>query len=87
MNPLETIDQLAARARGETVSIDSVADKVILRICGARRPYRRIIPLSMFAAASAVAAAVILAVGVHFWNQDPDPLWGMIAPLQEVPLW
>jgi nitrate/nitrite-specific signal transduction histidine kinase len=88
MNAPDIIDELAARADQESIPFVSVADEVIDRIDSVRRKRRRIIPLSMFAAASAVAAAVILVIGLYFTTQEAvDPMLQLVAPVEDVQLW
>ena len=88
MNTPDIFDELAARARNESIPVGSVADRVIDRIGSVRQQRRRIIPLSMFAAASAVAAAVILMVGFYFTTQETaDPMLKLVAPVEDVQLW
>ncbi len=87
MNTLDKIDRLAGIARGEQVPVDGVSGAVVQRIMAAAPRRRRILPLSFFAAVSGIAAAVVLGIGLHLSVRSVDPIWNMIAPVQDAPLW
>ena len=85
MNELEAIEKLVARARQETPAVDPIADGILARMHHSPPP--RIIPLSVFAVVSAVAATIAMAIGAYFWLASPDPLTELYAPLQVGLLW
>lgn len=85
MDELEAIEKLVSRARRETPFVNSIADGILTRMHHSPPP--RIVPLSVFAAVSAVAATIAMAVGAYFWLASPDPLNELYAPLQVGLLW
>jgi len=85
MDELEAIEKLVARARQETPAVNSIADGILTRMCHSPPP--RIVGLSVFAVASAVAATIVMAIGAYFWLASPDPLTELYAPLQVGLLW
>ena len=88
MNTPDIFEQLASRARGESVPVESVAESVLVRIVSRRQRRRQVIPLSVFAAVSAVAAAVILvAVLYRSPRASSDPMMQLAAPVEDVRLW
>ncbi|MCP4379033.1 MAG: hypothetical protein GY794_23025 [bacterium] len=85
MDELKAIENLVARAQQESPAVNSIADGILSRLHHSAPP--RIIPLSVFAAVSAVAASIALAIGAYFWMATPDPLTELYAPLQVGLLW
>ena len=85
MDELEAIEKLVARAKRETPAVHSIADGILTRMHHSPPP--RIAGLSVFAAISAVAATIAMAVGAYFWMASPDPLTELYAPLQVGLLW
>jgi hypothetical protein len=85
MDELKAIEKLVARAQQESPAVNSIADGILSRVHHSPPP--RIIPLSVFAAVSAVAATIALAIGAYFWMATPDPLTELYAPLQVGLLW
>jgi len=83
MDPLEALEKLAAEARKETPPVGSVRGRVLAKI---RTPRGSpLLPLTVLAAGSALAASALLAVGMHFLRAARDPLVELFTPLQ-VPL-
>ncbi len=78
MDELKAIEKLVERAKLEPADVPSVADGILERMH--HSPPRRITPLSVLAAASAVAATIVLAMGLYFWMASPGPLTEMAAP-------
>ncbi len=85
MDELKAIEKLVERAKLEPVDVPSVADGILERMH--HSPPRRITPLSVLAVASAVAATIVLAMGLYFWMAAPDPLTELYAPVQVGGLW
>ena len=85
MDELKAIEKLVARAQRETPAVNSIADGILTRMHHSPPP--RIIPLSVFAAASAIAATIALAIGAYFWTSTPDPFTELYAPIQAGLLW
>jgi len=85
MDELEAIEALARQARLEEPSVGSVRSRVMSHL----RPPRtvRVGPLSLFAAASALAASIVLAVGMWLWLTGSDPMAELCAPVQVGLLW
>lgn len=73
MDDLEAVENLVRRARQERPPATDAGAGTILRIRGRRGDPVRILPLSLVAAAAAVAAAVVLTLAVHAWNASADP--------------
>jgi len=85
MDELEAIEQLVTRARCEAPQVGSISGQIAARI--RQTAPSRVIPLSVFAAVSAVAATIALALGAYFWLTASDPLTELYAPLQVGRLW
>ena len=85
MDPLGSIQKLAERARLDEAPTMDVSAAVLARIAPRRVP--RVLPLSLFAAASAAAAMIVMAIGLYYWLGEPDPMTEYLAPLQMVSLW
>jgi hypothetical protein len=85
MDTLKKLDQLFALARQGETPVFSVSDRVIADLGQCDVP--SLVPLSVFAGVSAVAAAVLLLLAVNAWNYLNSPLAELLTPLQETPLW
>ena len=85
MDELKALEELARQARKEEPPVRGVTARVLAEIRSRRR--FRVRPLSVFAAASAVAASVLLAVAVHYWTSAPDPLTELCASFEVTELW
>ena len=85
MDELEAIEKLIARARLETPAVNSISEGILTRMHHSPPP--RIVPLSVFAVVSAVAATIAMAIGAYYWLASPDPLTELYAPLQVGLLW
>ena len=80
MDPLDAIEKLASQARREGAPSVQVAGAVLTRIRAAHRP--RLLALSIFSAATAVAASLILAAGIYYWLAGGDPMDELLPTLQ-----
>jgi len=80
MDPLDAIKELALRARRETAPSVHVSGAVLARIRAAQEP--RLLPLSIFSAATAVAASMILAAGIYYWLAGGDPIDELLPTFQ-----
>jgi hypothetical protein len=87
MDALEGLVRLARRAREEPTPVFGVADAVRLRILSERPQAITLIPLGLFGGLSALAASVILALAVQFWNYMTSPIMELVVPLREIRLW
>ena len=85
MDEMKAIEELVARAQQESLAVNSIAGGILSRIHHSPPP--RIVPLSVFAVVSAVAATIALAIGAYIWMSSPDPLIELYAPLQVGLLW
>lgn len=84
MDELTAIEKLAGAARREEPAVGSVADRVMLRLAAPGRARMR--ALSVFAAGSAIAAAVMLVAGLTLANGG-DPMTELWAPFEVISLW
>ena len=87
MNILDKIDQLAERAREEQIPVRSVSDNVLERISATGQRRFSVRSLAIFAAASGIAATVLLCFALNFQTIDSDPVSAMFEPVQDVQLW
>ena len=85
MDELKAIEKLIAQARREPVAVNSIAGGILSRMHHSPPP--RIVPLSVLAVVSAIAATIAMAVGAYLWMASPDPLTELYAPLQVGLLW
>lgn len=86
MDTLKAIDKLVRLAREESGPRIDVSRRVIAEIESMRAPVR-VMPFTIFAGASAAAAAVLAFVAVQAWQYMNNPVVNMFAPLQEASLW
>ena len=84
MDTLKAIEALAGHARQEKPPATDVSAHVLARIRD--REASSVLPLTLFAAASAVAAAVIVFLAVSAWAASADSLVALFDPLQMVTL-
>jgi len=87
MDALEGLAKLARRAREESTPVFGVSDAVWLRLLSEKPQAITLIPLGLFGGLSALAASVILALAVQFWNYMSSPIMELVAPLPEIRLW
>ena len=80
MDTLDGIEQLVACAREEDAPAPDVSGRV-LQLIGSGRRFQNT-GLSLYAAASAVAASVALFFAVDCWISLNDPMMELFAPLQ-----
>jgi len=80
MDTLEGIEQLVACAREEITPAPDVSARVLKLIASGRRFQN--IGLSLYAAASVVAASVAVFLAVNCWISLNDPMMELFAPLQ-----
>ena len=81
MDELEAIEKLARQARAEQPPEVRVG-AAVLETIRAGRPVR-ILPLSLVAAAAAVAAGVVLTLAVHAWTSEAvDPQSALFPSLE-----
>lgn len=85
MDILDAIEKLACQARKEAPPAIDVRWAVMSRIHA--EPRRRLGPLSLLAAGTALAASVVLSLGIHSWLAAPDPFIELVEPLQVITLW
>ena len=86
MDPLRSVENLAVRARLDSAPSIQVRNEVLARI-SKPSPFSRLFPLSVFSAAAAIAASVVLAAGVYYWFAGSDPMAELVVPLQMVSIW
>jgi len=87
MDALEGLEKLARKAREEPTPVFGVSDAVRLRILSESPQSVTLIPLGLFGGLSALAASVIMALAVQFWNYMSSPVMELVAPLREMRLW
>jgi len=85
MDELRAIEKLAEAARKEQPPVGPVGTAVMARITAARRA--RLRTLSLFAAASAVAASLVLIFGLLLGNGSADPLTQLCLSFEVTTLW
>ena len=85
MDTLKKIERLFEQARLGEPPVFHVGDRVMADL-GALTP-PRLLPLSVFAGLSAVAAVIMFLLSVQAWNYLNSPLAELLTPLQETPLW
>ncbi|MHC4221918.1 MAG: hypothetical protein ACYST9_05810 [Planctomycetota bacterium] len=85
MDTLKAIEKLAQLARNEKTHVFDVSSQVLMRITETE-PIR-VVPLSVFAGLSAVAASIALFAAVKYWIYMSNPIMELFTPLQEVALW
>jgi hypothetical protein len=84
MNPLERLEQLASRARGESIPPLDVCASVIRDVASLRRPAEGQRVLMLAAAVSVLAASIVAVIAWNAWAPLNDPLAGMLGPLDLV---
>ena len=82
MDELEAIEKLARRAREERPPETHVEAAVLKGIRAGRQV--RILPLSLVAAAAAVAAGVVMTLAVHAWTSTAADPQSALFPSLEV---
>jgi hypothetical protein len=87
MDTLDGIGRLAAKAREEEIPSFHVADRVMAQMKSGLTQTMSFTAFDFFAGASAVAALIMLFLAINTWSHIADPLRGLLAPLQEAPLW
>ncbi len=85
MDTLEFIKKLALIARQDSGPEVDVSGRVLWQIRSART--LKVAPLTFFAAASAIAACLVLFFTIHSWIYMSDPIMEFFTPLQETLLW
>ena len=86
MDTLKKIDHLLQQAAQQPTPIFRVADKVINDLD--RSPEAEsFLTFDLFAAASAIAASILLFWAISAWLTMSDPMNVLVEPLQEVALW
>ena len=85
MDTLKKLDQLFRLARQADAPVFHVSDHVIAHL--GQRDMASLIPLSVFAGISAVAATVLFMLAVNAYQTLNGPLMELITPLQETALW
>lgn len=84
MDILKIIDELALQARRERVPATDVSSRVLQRIAVSRKNPCRV--LTLFAAASSLAACLILYFGLRSWMAN-DLEAELFAPMKPVVLY
>jgi hypothetical protein len=87
MDTLDGIERLAAKARKEAIPSFHVADQVMVQIRSGLTRTVSFAAFDFFAGVSAAAALIMFFVALNTWSYVTDPLRGLLAPLQEAPLW
>ena len=80
MDRINGLEKLARLARKDKPPTTDVSARVLVRIME-HRP-APVLPLSLFAAASAVAAAVVLLLAISGWISPADPMPELFSPLE-----
>lgn len=81
------IDKLAVTSRNEIVPQLDVSDIVMARIIALQRQKVGLLPLEIFAGASAVAASIVMYFSIQAWQTIVNPLFQLLTPYQGVTLW
>lgn len=87
MDSLNKIDLLAARAKNQKTSTFLVSDHVMQQIQFKQKKGFDFFAFDMFAAVSAVAASILLIIGIHCWSNMTGPLAQLYTPLSGASLW
>jgi hypothetical protein len=82
MDTLKGFDELARQARMEEAPATNVSSQVLIRIM--ERRSSPLLPLSLFTAAAAAVAVIVLSFGLSSWFPLSDPLSALFAPLEMV---
>jgi hypothetical protein len=85
MDTLKFIENLFFESRNENGPDVDVSEKVLWRLRSVRE--LRVAPFTLFAAASAVAASLVLFFAIHSWNYMNNPIMEFFVPVQEGWLW
>jgi len=86
MDPMKIIENLGVRARLDSAPSIQVRNEVLNRI-SAQSKFSRLLPLSVFSGATAIAASMVLAAGIYYWFAGSDPMEELVVPLQMVSIW
>jgi len=89
MDAFRLIDKLFAAAAGETFAEVDVSRKVmrIIRTGDEVRPVLTVVPLSVFAGLSAVAASIVLFMAIQAWTAMSHPMAELFSPAQVSWIW
>ena len=85
MDTLKFIENLFFESRNENAPDIDVSEKVLWRLRSVRE--LKVAPFTFFAAASAVAASLVLFFTIHSWNYMNNPIMEFFTPVQEGWLW
>lgn len=84
MDRLDAVEELARLARMEAAPATDVSSGVLARV-RSRRPSRAL-PLTLVAAASLAAAAIVLFLAFSAGSSPADPMRELFAPLEALTL-
>lgn len=87
MDTLDKIELLAKRAKKQNISTFFVADRVMEQIQCKQPKVIDFFAFDVFAAVSAIAASILLIVGLHSWSYITGPLARLYTPLSGASLW
>ena len=82
---MKLIDRLAALARAETAPAVEVRDRVLGRLI--LPPSSQVAVFSIFSAASAVAASVVLALGIYMYLSGGNAMDELVISWQGTGIW
>ena len=88
MDILKIIDKLVLRATNEVVPTVDVTGQVLwrLRAQGLEQPVP-IVPMSIVAGLSAVAASIIIFLAINAWLALSNPMMELYRPVQVASIW
>ena len=87
MDTLEGIKKLAHEASKEKIPEFSVVDNVLLRIRADVDESYSLIPFGLMGGLSAIAASVVLFLGINAWTYLSNPVMQLFTAVPEVQLW
>lgn len=87
MDTLKIIEKLVNKAKTETAPVVDVADRVMLQLQVRAHETLRMVPLSVFAGASAIAASIILFLAFNAWMSMQDPMNAFYGPVEVATIW
>jgi hypothetical protein len=87
MDTINKIGKLVEKAQNQQTPVLFVSERVMQRIKSRHNHVASFFAFDMFALASAVAASVLLFIGIQSWFYITNPLARLYAPLSGISLW
>jgi hypothetical protein len=87
MDTINNLKKLAVKGREQELPVFFVSDRVIQRIHSKPAATANFFAFDIFAIASAVAASILLFIGIQSWLYITNPLTRLFAPLSGINIW